>query len=336
MVRLFSLKKLIFKLDINTWRERRKKGSCLRYYLRPFQDDRNNLARNIDFYGPLAVILIVTLAAAAGYAGISFRALALALPLMALEVYAAFRIRREFRNKAAVHSRLWKAGRLCQERIKNIGGPGKLEDLVIEILEKIDGFSDVHAVREPDKERIVSGGMSVRALYRGVPLAVSCITPDAEGGLIPAERVLEFKEEMKRLEISQGVLVAAGSYTGEARRAALEGGGKVILVDLYRLVELARQTGHGIFPAVPGEAQAGRGKISAGRKKLFRIALSREKARGYFLSAGVLLAVHYLTGPEEAFRPVYLAFGLVNLALSMYCLLSNREGDLLGPAGKSG
>lgn len=335
MARFFSLNKRIFKLDINTWREIRNKGKYLRYYLKPVRDDRNSLARNIDFYSPLAAVLLVTLAAAAGYSGGAAKTLLLAVPVMALEVYLAFRLRSVFRNSAAVHNRLWNAGRLCRERIRDLVSTEKLENLVVEILEKLDGFSDVHAVREAVKEdRPGDSGIAVRALFRGAPLAVGCIMPDDEAGSIPAEKVLEFKNELKRLDIKGGVMVAAGSYSGEARRAALEGRDKVILVDLFRLVELARQTGHSIFPGTDLETGEGGGNRPAGRQRLFRNALSREKAKGYFLSSGMLLAMHYLTGPAEALSAGYLAFGLVNMALSMYCLLSNRESDLPGPAGK--
>lgn len=331
MVKFFRLGQRIFRLDIERWREMRIKGRYLRYYLRPLRDDRNTLARAVDFYGPLLVLILITWAAAAVYSDNSYRTFVIAVPLTAAEVLAAFRLRRKLRENAAVHDSMWRAGRQCQERIKNIGGIEQLEKLVAEILEKVEGFSDVHTIKDSaESPNIQGGGISVRALYLGVPVAVGCLAGDGVEEPVAAERVLKFKEETISLGHRAGILVAAGVFSGEARRAAREGRKRIALVDLFKLVELARETGHDIFPAAPGD----RAPAAAGRAvmlhKLVRIALSREKARSYFFSAGVMLGMYYLAGASGTNTAVYMAFAAVNMALSIYCLLSNRESDLLG------
>lgn len=329
MVKFFRLGQRIFRLDIERWREMRRKGRYLRYYLRPLRDDRNTLARAVDFYGPLLVLILITWAAAAVYSDNSFRTFVIAVPLTAAEVLAAFRLRRMLRENAAVHDRLWRAGRQCQERIKNIGGTEKLEKLVAEILEKVEGFSDVHTIKDPaESPNIQGGGISVRALYLGVPVAVGCLADGVEEP-VAAEKVLKFKEETSSLGHRTGILVAAGVFSGEARRAAREGKKRIALVDLFKLVELARETGHDIFPAAPGDRAPAASSREVMLHRLFRIALSREKARAYFFSAGVMLGMYYLAGAAGTYTAVYMAFAAVNMALSIYCLLSNRESDLL-------
>ncbi|MCL6610645.1 MAG: restriction endonuclease [Peptococcaceae bacterium] len=335
MARVFSLKKRIFSLDIEKWREMRRKGKYLRYYIKPVKDGRNALARSIDFYGPLAAVLLATWVLAGIYAGGLLKALAVSLPLMAVEVYAAFRIRKIFRENAAVHARLWRAGRQCQERIRNIGSARELEKLVVEILEKIDGFTDVHlAGTGGRKEKSRGGSVAARALLNGVPVAVGCLPPAPDGGQVTADRVLKFREEVKSLDYRVGILVSTGFFSGEARRAALEDRKRVrlILLDLYGLVELARESGHRIFP------DAGPGRITAGEagagicRRLFRKALAREKARGYFYAACMIAVMYMMTRPTGVFGPGYIFFGAVNLVLSMYCLVSNNENDLLARA----
>lgn len=331
MVKFFSLGRRIFRLDIERWREMRRKGRYLRYYLRPLRDDRNILARTVDFYGPLLAFILVTWAAAAWYSGNSYKTFVMAVPLTAAEIYAAFRLRRMLRENAAVHDRMWRAGRQCQERIKNIGGIEKLEKLVVEILEKVEGFSDVHTIKDlAENPNIQGGGISVRALYLGVPVAVGCLAGGGVEEPVAAEKVLKFKEETSSLGHRAGILVAAGVFSGEARRAAREGRKRIALVDLYKLVELARETGHDIFPAATGDRAPAAASRAVMLHKLARIALSREKARSYFFSAGVVLGIYYLAGSEGVYTVVYMVFAAVNMALSIYCLLSNRESDLLG------
>lgn len=334
MARFISLKNRIFTLDIEKWREMRKKGRYFRYCFKPAGDDRNALARSIDFYGPLAAVLLVTGALAAGCGGVRFSTLAAALPVMALEVFTAFRLRKWFQFNASLHYRLWTASRQCQENIKKLGSVRKLEKLMVEILEKIDGFTEVKpSGGTGKKEKHPGGGIAVRALLHGEPVAVGCLLPDSDKGLISSESVLKFREEMTGSGVRAGILAAAGFFTGEARRAALEDrkNRRIALLDLYRLVELARETGHRVFPSLPGEQPAGGEKSAGDYRELFRKALSREKSKSYLFAAGIILAMCCMTMSTGGISPGYVIFGAVNLALSLYCLLSNRESDLLGP-----
>ncbi|MFZ5632761.1 MAG: restriction endonuclease [Bacillota bacterium] len=332
MAKFFSTGRRLFRLDMEKWREMRRKGRYLRYYIKPVRDDRNKLARNIDFYGVLLVAMLVTLALAESYSGSHARALVVSVTLMAAEVYIAFKLRKFFLANAGVHNRLWAAGRQCLERIKNIGDAEDLEKLFVEILGKIDGFTDVYTVNAAAGEKdLQDTKIAIRALYRGVPLAVRCLATEPGDSAVAADKVTQFRDEIRNLDIRGGVLVAAGTFSPEARRAALEEKIRITLVDAYRLVELARQTGHRIFPAVTGDTDSGRENRALMYRRMLRIALGREKARGYLFAAGTMLAMYSLTLAADVFSPGYLVFGIINIGLSLYCLLSNRESDLLGP-----
>ncbi|KJR98901.1 MAG: hypothetical protein VR68_09990 [Peptococcaceae bacterium BRH_c4a] len=331
MKKYYSQGKRFISLSMERWKEMRAGGKYLRYYIKPSRSHRNALARNIDFYGLLFIALLVTFAFLTAHTGSAARGLLLSVPLMVLEIFFAFRIRRVLENVQLDHHRIWVAGLQCQERIKKIETADGLNILLVEILEKMPGFSDVHIVKDrPEDDHRQSGSTAIRALYRGIPVAVASLVE--EGDNISADKVLQFQQEIKKLDMPAGIMMAAGIFSGEARRAALEGKKKIALVDLYRLVDLARISNHSIFPALLGEMKANGGKVSHGYKKLFRNALGREKARSYFLSAGLMMTMYFTSLWQDFWGAAYLLFGILNLALALYCIISNRERDLF-PVG---
>lgn len=331
MKKYYSQGKRFFSLSMERWKEMRARGKYLRYYIKPSRSHRNALARNIDFYGLLFIALLVTFAFLTAHTGSAARGLLLSVPLMVPVVLIAFRIRKALEDAEMDHHRLWVAGRQCQERIKSIETSDGLNMLLVEILEKMPGFSDVHVIKDrPEDDQIQSTSTAIRALYRGTPVAVGSMVK--EGDSISADKVLQFQQEIKKLDMPAGIIVAAGTFSGEARRAALEGKKNITLVDLYRLVDLARMSGHSIFPALLGEMKANGGKVSHGYKKLFRNALGREKAKSYFLSACLMMAIYFTALSLDFWGAAYLLFGILNLALSIYCIVSNRERDLF-PVG---
>lgn len=330
MKKYYSQGKRFFSLSIEKWKDLRARGKYLRYYIKPSASHRNSLARNIDFYGLMLVLLLAAFATLTAHTGSAFRGLLLSVPLMTAGLFIAFKIRNILEKAEIDHQRLWMAGRQCQERIKSIAASGGMNMLVVEILEKMPGFSDVHIIKDRPDENNTSG-TAVRALYRGSPVAVVSI--DGEGDSISVEKVLQFKQEIKKLDIPAGIMVAPGTFSGQVRRAALEGKKNITLVDLYRLVDLARISGHSIFPLLP-EVKSNESMISQSYRKLFRSALERAKAKSYFLSAGLMIAMYFTSLSLDYWGSAYLLFGVINLGLAIYCIVSNRERDLF-PVGKT-
>ncbi|MFZ5644009.1 MAG: restriction endonuclease [Bacillota bacterium] len=320
-------------MGFKRWKDLRDRGRYLKYYIKPAGNGRNLLSTNIDFYGLLAFALLSTYLALAVYTGSPLKATYYGIPLMIAEAYAAFRIRRALEKEANAHKRLWRAGRLCQEKIKSLGSSTNLEVLVMEVLEKLPGFSDVHVLKdemELDDKNDSNISLGLRALYQGRPVLVGCIVPE-EGKSISHENVSAFIEEVKRINIKEGIMVAGGIFTTEAKRAAREGKKRIILIDLYRLVEFCRQAGHVIFSPVQNDVNGDKVQKHSNVLRVFlRFAFSREKARGYLLS-GLIMIVLYMTTLSSGILGIgYLFFGAINLALSLYCIVSNRELDLIG------
>ena len=332
MAKLISFNKnKNFRLDIERWRDKRRMGRYLQYYLKPIRDERNSLAKNIDFYGPLTVVLLISFVLILTYSGNPVRAIVMFLPVMVFEVFTAFSIRKFFIQNATVHKKLWNAGERCRENIKKIKSLPKLERLVVEILEKIEGFTDVHIILSSENKEKRSGGSTViRALLHGAPVAVGCLLAAPDHSNILGEQVIRFRSELTSLNLKAGVLVTTGFYSSEARRAAVEGKKKsrVVLLDLFWLVELARETGHKVFPTLAQEQNKIHKRSTERLPELARKIFAKEKARGYLLASGIMLAMYFLVG--QSFKIGYALFGLFNLILAIYCLISNRENDLWG------
>ncbi|MFZ5595609.1 MAG: restriction endonuclease [Bacillota bacterium] len=323
-----SRNRKVLVAGIERWRETRNRGKYLKYYIKPAGNGRNILAKNIDFYGLLAAAFIVISGLTAGYTGDLSRAALISFSAMAVITYAAFRIRRSLEMEARAHMSMWKAGRLCQDRIKNIGG-GDLEKLISELLEKLPGFSDVHLVKKTEEDAPENYcDVPVRAIYRGETVGIGCLLPGESGQSIPVERVTQFIDRIKELGIKKGILVAAGVFSGEAKRVAVEEKRTVKLLDIYRLVDLCRVTGHRMFPTLSNENKEAEIKTGTYRR-LFRNALRREKAKSYLLTS-ILMFLMFFTAPEGLLRAVYAAFSLINLFLSVYCVISNRETEIIG------
>lgn len=322
-------------IDLEKLKEMRRRGKYLRYYVKPVRAGRNTLAKNLDFYIITAAVAVTACFMLAGYTGSPKKALVYTLIIMLPAVWLAVKIKKHTEGEEIDHKRLWRAGKLCQQRIKELGSGDKLSGLMMEIMEKMPVFSDVHLLKENDRGNDQGLNISLRALRQGRPLAVGCLAAVENDDRVPAERVAQFLGELERLNIEEGILVSAGDFSHEARRAAREGGKKVTLVDLYRLVELTRLVGHNIFPAqLLPDSEGKSGSQKAYRQRLFRNAFLRNKARGYLAAAAIMTALYFTVIPPGLSGAAYLACAAVNLALSVYCIVSNREPDLLGATGK--
>lgn len=323
-------------INLEKLQEIRRRGRYIKYYVKPVKNGRNTLAKNIDFYGFMAAALVIIFFIMAEYTKNPSSALLYTIFVMVPGYFLALAIKKALDSEDIAHKKMWRSGRLCQERIRELGSEEKLAVLMVEILEKLPGFSDVHLLRE-NKERNEPGiSMDLRALRQGTPVLVGCVMPGEGEDQTAADKLSVFVREMERLNMKEGILVAAGKFSDEARRAAREGKKRIALVDLYRLVDLARLTGHDIFPAVLPDSGARNGKRNIIYRRLFRNAFTRKKARGYFLSAAVMTVLYYTVAAPGLTGVVYIIFGALNLSLALYCIASNRETDLLGdPVGKS-
>lgn len=333
MFERLKVEKKFHIINLAKLQEVRLRGRYIKYYVRPVRNGRNELAKSIDFFGFMAAALVIIFFIMAEYTKNPLRALLYTVPVIIPGYFLVLRIKKSLESERLAHKKLWLAGRLCQERIRALGSAEKISIILSEILEKLPGFSDVHRLRENGDNKELNLNMDLRALRQGNPALVGCIMPVEGENEIAADKVLLFVREIKRLNLEEGILAAAGKFSAEASRAAREGRKKITLVDLYRLVELSRLTGHDIFPAgLLPDSEGTLGKKRILRQKLFRNAFTREKARGYLGAALVMMAL-YCTVASGLTGALYLLGAAVNLSLALYCIASNREIDLLGSPG---
>lgn len=331
MTGLYQAGKRFFRLELNGWREKRRTGRLMRYYIKPADDGRNRLARRIDFYGTLLVTMLLTLLFIQGIAGNPARALIYTLPLWAVEVIVAAKIKTRKKTLYALHRKIWLAGKEALASIQGIKKPEEFTGLVSQILCGLPYCRDVHAVQGDE-----SGlpGISLRAVCNGVPVLINTDLPGGDSKETGPEQVMSFLGEMNKSGLGSGIMISAGEFSEEARRVALEAGKgcTIRLVNVVKLVELARQAGHDIFSVdgnKPAQPQVAPGRLY--RERVYREALrGRKKSLGYFTASAVMAAL-YIAFNMGSYNPMYMAFALFNLALGLYCLRAAGDRELLAP-----
>jgi hypothetical protein len=301
----------------------------MRYYIKPDEDGRNQLARRIDFYGTLIAAMLLTVVFIQGAVGSPLRTLLYALPLWVLEIIAAYVIKARKERIYALHSRIWLAGKESLAKIQSMTKPAQFTELVRQIMCGLPYCRDVHAVQAGEPER---RDISLRAVCNGIPVVINADLPGGDMKETGPEQVMLFIEEMEKSKLCTGILISAGEFSEEARRVALEAGkGYAIrLVNVVKLVELARQAGHDIFSVVgsrPERVKAASGHIN--RKRIIIGALSGRRKSISYLTAAVIMASLYLAFNMGPYNSMYLASALFNLALALYCLRAAGEKELL-------
>lgn len=332
MSNLYRLGKRIFSLNLSHWRERRLSGRLMRYYVKPAEDNRNHLARWIDFYGMLLVAVMLTFMVMYAAMEQPLRALLYSLPFWALEIAALLNIKAKKRNSYILHKKIWMAGRDALASIQGIKTRDDFSILVSQIFNKLFFCKDVHVAKRNDGE---NSGVSLRAVCNGVSVVISCDVPEGDKKETGPERVAEFVEEMKTAGLNGGVLVSSGDFSEEAKAVAADAGRIYIirLVNSVKLVELARQAGHEIFSLedVDQLKISDHAGYNNSRRMLKAAVGNRKRGFGYLSTSLILFAMYLTLNIPGSFNAFYLAFAFINMGLYLYCVRTAGERELLAP-----
>lgn len=331
MTKLYRFGERFFRLDLAAWRDQRRSGKLLRYYVKPLNDSRNRMARWIDFYGTLMLAMLATFLIMYSAFGEPQRAVVTSLPLFAMEIYLAFRIKAQRKNAYLLHKKIWQAGTSALEKIQCMESREDFAKLVGDIFKGLPYFTDVHIVRDQNDG---AENIPLRAVCNGVPVAVGCEVGNNKENEIGTEQVSLFIKAMERAKLNSGVLVAGGTFSEEARQVALQASKRftIRLIDAIKLVELARQTGHGIFPAEGiNQIEPDKHTRYTRQKVLASAVIGRARGKGYLTASVIMFAIYLLFKPINPFSSFYLVFAGLNLALALYCLWTAREQELLAP-----
>lgn len=311
----------------------RRKGLPLRYYRKPREDSRSALGKKTDYLISLLLIWAAGFFLLASLTGRPATALALSLPLLAVQALLLKIIRSRKERQRRLQQRLYLSGQQFAENISTMDPVKDFQPYVRDILAGLPGFEKLRS--GGGKEHIA--GIDLEGLYKGLPVTVRCLVPEGDKKTGPAE-VRAFAGALRQEGYSRGLLVTSGEFGEGVLRAVREAdrrGIKIKLIGRYSLLELARQAGSGVLPGeeaspgAPARAAGGRWPSPAAlRDAAFG---SRKKARSYFLYGSLLLAGYFILKGSTLLSLIYLFFASLNFLMGTAAYFFGKTLEEMDP-----
>lgn len=322
-----------FRVRLVRWHERRRKGKLMRYFIKPAEDNRNKLARWLDFYGVLIILMFMTFVVLFNATNHWGKTFLYALPLCGLEAIVAWRIKIKKGMVQSLHKAIWSAGKQALAKIQKIENQHEFETLVFDILHNLSYCQDAHFVQNPGLIGEVKKPGMMRVQCNQVSLVVHCHIP-GDTGLTGSEQLKILLSQIETSGLQGGLLVSSGDFSEETKTLALENGKQfsLRLINAAKLVELAREAKHAIFPLDTSEEKPGMPQGETWQQKnRARELLGKQKKKSYYLLVSIVL-VGMLVFPLPVFlKIVYLVFAVINLMLYLYCLKITGKKAFLEP-----
>lgn len=294
------------------------------FHFRPKEDPRNKTARTLDLLVLVVIFWLGTLVLLAQFWAPG-PALPVSLAAAAAAGTAAGRFRKKREQLRRQRYRLWLAGQRCREEIKKLKTREELTIFVSLLLAGLPQFTELQVNQKgKGKTPAIDRAVALRARYKGVPVAVQCLSPAAPGQE-EVELLQAFGRTLERQGLRSALIVAPGALSPRARReiAGLRKKYHVVTLTEEKLVELALQAGR---QPEAGESreEAGGERAESGHKLIF----AQKKGLNYLLAAGFLWLVYATSSPAGLLGGVYLGLIAVNIALALACSIVNRpDGD---------
>lgn len=334
---LINFKGRIFSLGFLKPKTRRQKGALLRYYRKPKEDTRSAFGKKVDFLIGLLLAWAAGFFILANLTGRPVTALALSLPLLAVEAVLLKRIMRRREEQRRQQKRLWLSGQKFAENIARMDPVKEFRPYVQDILGSLPGFQEVRLTPGGAGESGCREGIDLEGVYKGLPVAVRCLHPEGDKKTGPAE-VRAFARALGLGGYKKGLLITSGVFGDGVLRAVREAsrkGAGIKLVDRYKLMELARQADAGAVPVE--ESTPGVASRSAGEKWPVLSALrdsalgSRKKAKSYFMYGLLLLGGYFLLRGSFYLSLIYLFFASLNILLGAASLFYGKTIEEMDP-----
>ncbi|OAT85513.1 restriction endonuclease [Desulfotomaculum copahuensis] len=310
----------LLKLALASWQKRRRAGELKRYYVKPRADQRNIMARRLDFYGTLLLLWLILLVFLAAIRPLP-TALAAASAISLFAGWLAGKMQKKRLLLERHYQQVWTAASRFREKLKQAGSREELAALVFPLLKTLPRFEEV-----TDKKKGAASPFS-RARYLGIPVSVHYLP----AGETPAgsAAVQSLLATLPAGKTNNAIFAAAGEFTPDAVRLvnSVKSRFNIALLDERQLVALA-----GRARQLEGRAKAETqvatpdgteytGQAFAGWKQVF---FRPRKSRGYLFTGALLLAAYAWLARFTPYAGLYLAFGLVNLVLAVACLAVGR------------
>ncbi len=331
---LFTFNRRSLRLSYVNWRERRRQGATLRYFIQqPKEDTRTAFGKSIDVLGGLLLFWLTGFVLLANFTGKTGIALAISLPLLPAEALLLKKLLEQRERRRQYQRQLWSVGQKFMEEVIKMNPQKELIPFVRNILAGLPGFQQVKKRSGKAKK-----GIDLESVFRGTPLAIRCVLREGDKKTTP-EDIRDFTEALIQGGYKNGFFITTGGF-GEgvlhAVKKAARKGVRIKLANRYRLMDMARQAGLGAFqvsevaPGAPANAVGGR--LTATLTTFLDSACgSRKKAKSYFFYGLLLYGGYVLFKGSVLLGLVYLSFAALNFLMCAGCLYFGRTLDQTDP-----
>ncbi len=326
-------------MSFSKWQERLRKGSPLRYFLKPKEDSRTSLGKRIDVLVGSFLIWLASFLLLSILTNRPAASLAISLPLLVIEVLVWQRYRTLREKRRRLEQRLYHAGQKFLAEISKMDHQREFCPYLRDLLAELPGFEEVRLTGEKDRKGGQGSlGIDLEGVYQGSRVAVRCVLQEGDKKVFPDE-IRDFTRALEQGGYQHGLYITTGDFENGVFSAVKEAerkGVQVKPVNKYRLMELARRAGTGVFQedglAGGAKALAGTGKrravLTALRDSAFG---SRKRAKSYFLYGLLLFAGYLLLKSSTALSLVYLFFAVLNFGFGAYSLFFGRQPEEIDP-----
>ncbi|MQL51022.1 hypothetical protein GFC01_01805 [Desulfofundulus thermobenzoicus] len=306
------------------WEKRRRRRELLRFHIKPPGDERNPIARWLDFYGTLMIFWLVCLVFLASLwpppeALTVSLAISAGLGLLGRKAY------RERLKREKLYRQLRETGERYREELQKPQTGAELAALLLPVFKKLPGFE----LKQKRQEKKGAGGgpeAVVLAVYHGKPVMILFIP----AGRSPAGKdvITAMAQTMDERGFDHALLITPGEFTPEAVHLAAalkKKGRRLALIPGRELIYLAAQAQRG---KPPGTGEQRHITLRQPLQRLKMVSLDRRKVRPYLAAGSFLLIARFFLGVNHPLAGLYLVLGAANLVLAVCSLLfTEREPE---------
>lgn len=335
----FSFRGRNFKLSFSKWQERLRKRSPLRYFLKPKEDSRSSFGKRVDVLVGSFLIWLASFLVLSSLTNRPAASLALSLPLLVIEVLVLQRYRSLRERRFRLEQRLYHAGQKFLGEVSKMDPQREFCPYLRDLLAKLPGFEEVRLKGEKDQKGGQGNqGIDLEGLYQGSRVAVRCVLQEGDKKVLPDD-IRDFARALQQSEYRHGLFITTGEFdTGvfSVLKESARKGVQIKPVNKYRLMDLARRAGTGVFQE-DGFAGGAKALTATGRRTAVLTALrdtafgSRKRAKSYFLYGLLLFAGYLVLKSSTALSLIYLFFAVLNFGFSAYSLLFGSQLEEIDP-----
>lgn len=332
--KLLSIRGRHFKFSFAHWKERRDRGAVLRYFIqKPREDDRTIIGKSVDYIGGLLLVWLAGFLLLLNLTHKPAASLTISLLLLAAEAVILKKVLEKRDKRRKIQQGLWLAGQRFMDDIRL--NPGKdFANLIKDMLNNLPGFQGLNLRTDKKKQCQWDDLIDMKGIFKGVPLGVKCLRQEKDRRVTP-EEISSFFSALQGAGLKNGLFITNGDFAAgviQVTREAVSAGIKIMLVNRYGLIDLARQAGIGVFR----EDADTSGRAKAGNQRRMDVFLdsvfgSRKKAKSYFWCGSLLYGGYLLLKGTAAFSLIYLFFAILNFLLGAGSLMFSKTLDQVDP-----